>query len=128
MFAPSAWLAAFVITFVVEAPIILTLTRGVEPGAARRLGLVLFAQLATHPLVWFVFPNIVGITGGTATLLSEIWAWLAEAAFYALVFRGVTATRALGLSALANGASLLAGVAIEHVGRGVGAISTYAPP
>lgn len=117
----GAWLTAFLVTFVVEAPIVLALTRGSETGATRRLALVLFAQLSTHPLVWFVFPTIVGITGGTATLLSEIWACLAEAAFYALVLRGLPFTRALGISALANGASVLAGVALEHLGRRIGA-------
>jgi hypothetical protein len=114
---PGAWLTAFLLTFAVEAPVILVLTRGSETGVSRRLALVFFAQLATHPLVWFVFPYIVGLTGGTATLLSEIWACLAEAVFYALVLRGVTFTRALSLSALANGASVLAGVALEHLGR-----------
>jgi hypothetical protein len=112
--SPGAWLVAFLLTFAVEAPIVVALTRGTEPSAARRAALVLFAQLATHPLVWFVFPYIVGIRGGTATLLSELWAWLAEAAYYALVIRGLTTTRALAISAIANGASLLVGLALRH--------------
>jgi hypothetical protein len=118
---PGAWLLAFLLTFVVEAPIVVALTRASEVGVARRVALVFFAQLVTHPLVWFVFPYIVGITGGTATLLSEIWAWLAEAAFYALVLRGVTVTRAVAVSALANGASVLVGVALSQLGHGFGA-------
>jgi hypothetical protein len=117
---PGAWLVAFLITVAVEAPIVLALTRGSETGTARRLALVVFAQLVTHPLVWFVFPYIVGLRGATATLLSELWAWLAEAVFYALVIRGITFTRALALSAFANGASVLAGVALAHVGRAFG--------
>jgi hypothetical protein len=113
--APGAWLVAFLLTYAVEAPIVLALTRGTEPGLARRAALIFFAQLATHPLVWFVFPYIVGIRGGTAALLSEIWAWLAEAAFYALVIRGLTITRALAISAVANGASVLFGVAFARL-------------
>jgi hypothetical protein len=113
--SPKAWFVAFVLTFAVEAPVVLALTRGSEMGAARRAALVLFAQLATHPLVWFVFPYIVGLRGGTATLLSELWAWLAEAAFYALTIRRVTFLRALAISALANGASVLVGVAVTHI-------------
>jgi hypothetical protein len=112
--SPGAWFAAFLLTYAVEAPIVLALTRGAEAGLARRAALVLFAQLATHPLVWFVFPYIVGLRGGTATLLSELWAWVAEAVFYALAFRGVTLTRAVAVSALANGASVLVGIALMH--------------
>jgi hypothetical protein len=115
---PGAWLLAFVVTVAAEAPVVLLLTRGSETGVAKRLALIVFAQLATHPLVWFVFPRIVGLTGNGAATLSELWAWLAEAAFYALVLRGVSVTRALGISALANGASVAAGVALAHLGLG----------
>src|SRR5262249_29742265 len=45
-------------------------------------------------------------------LLAELWAWLAEAVFYALAFRRLTLTRALAVSALANGASVLVGLAL----------------
>ena len=116
--SPGSWLVAFLLTYAVEAPIVVALTRGTEPPPARRAALALFAQLATHPLVWFVFPYIVGLRGGTATLLSELWAWLAEAVFYALAFRGLTLTRAVAVSALANGASVLVGVAWAHFARG----------
>jgi hypothetical protein len=111
---PGAWLVAFLLTYAVEAPIVLALTRGTEAGLARRAALVLFAQLATHPLVWFVFPYIVGLRGGTAMLLSELWAWLAEAAFYALAFRGLSLLRGAAVSALANGVSVIVGVAWSY--------------
>ena len=113
--SPGAWLAAFLVTVAVEAPLVAALTRGAEASVARRLALAAFAQLATHPLVWFVFPYVAGLSGATSTLLSEIWAWLVEAAFYALVLRGVTFTRALAISALANGASVLAGAALARL-------------
>jgi hypothetical protein len=115
MATPRAWLIAFIVTVAVEAPVIVWLTRASEPRAGRRLAAAVFAQLVTHPLVWFVFPQIVGITGRTAAALSELWAWLAEAAFYAFVFPGLSASRALGASALANGASVLAGLALASV-------------
>lgn len=108
--APGAWLVAFLITVAVEAPIVVALTRRSGGGAPRRFGLALFAQLATHPLVWFVFPRLVGLTGRTSLLLSELWAWLAEAIFYALVFTDLPVVRALGISALANGASVAVGL------------------
>jgi hypothetical protein len=112
---PGAWLAAFLLTVAVEAPIVLVFTRGAEPRGVRLFVLVVFAQLATHPLVWFVFPYIAGLRGSTSTLLSELWAWLAEAVFYALALRGLTFTRALAVSAIANGASLLVGIALAHL-------------
>lgn len=115
MFTPTAWLQAFLATAIVEIPIVVALTRGAEEGAGRRAALALFAQLVTHPLVWFVFPHIVGLRGSTATLLSEIWAWVAEAAFYTLTLRGISPTRAAAVSALANGASVLVG-SIAHMG------------
>ncbi|HEY6478016.1 MAG TPA: hypothetical protein VI456_15670 [Polyangia bacterium] len=114
---PRAWLVAFLITVAVEAPIVVALTRDVAARAPRRFLLAVFAQLATHPLVWFIFPRLVGLTGRTSMLLSELWAWLAEAAFYALVFPGLPATRALGVSALANGASVAAGLLLGGVIR-----------
>jgi len=117
---PRAWLVAFLITIAVEAPIVLALTRGSGVSTGRRLALVVFAQLATHPLVWFVFPQLPGISGRTATALSELWAWLAEAAFYAVVFPGVGGLRALGTSALANGASLAVGLLFSPLIRAAG--------
>jgi hypothetical protein len=114
---PRAWLVAFLITVAVEAPIVLALTREVATRLPRRFLLVVFAQLCTHPLVWFVFPRLVGLTGRTSTLLSELWAWLAEAVFYGLVFPGLPASRALGISALANGASIAAGLLLADLIR-----------
>jgi hypothetical protein len=114
---PRAWLVAFLITVAVEAPIVLALTRGLALRARRRRPLIVFAQLATHPLVWFMFPRIVGLTGRTSAALSELWAWLAEAAFYALVFPGLPPFRALGISALANGASVAAGLLLGGLVR-----------
>jgi hypothetical protein len=112
-----AWLVAFLITAAVEAPLVVALTRDLPVRAGRRLLLAVFAQLATHPLVWFVFPRLVGLTGRTSTLLSELWAWLVEAVFYALVFPGLPATRALGISALANGVSIAVGMLLAGVIR-----------
>jgi hypothetical protein len=114
MFTPTAWFQAFLGTVIIEVPIVVALTSGADERAPRRAALALFAQLVTHPLVWFVFPNLVGLRGGTATLLSELWAWVAEAAFYTLTLRGVSPTRAAAVSALANGASVLIG-SVAHM-------------
>ena len=109
---PHAWLMAFLATVAVEVPIVVALTRGHPTPAWRRALIALFAQLVTHPLVWFVFPRLVGLTGRLSLALSELWAWLAEAAFYAVVLPGLSPARALGVSALANAASILVGLAV----------------
>jgi len=112
METPHAWFVAFLITVAVETPIVVTLTPGLPTGAGRRALIAVFAQLVTHPLVWFVFPRLVGLTGRGAVALSELWAWLAEAAFYGVVLPGISPARALGVSAIANAASILAGLAL----------------
>jgi hypothetical protein len=109
---PHAWLMAFLATAAVEVPIVVALTRDHPMPAWRRALIGLFAQLVTHPLVWFVFPRLVGLTGRSSLALSELWAWLAEAVFYAVVLPGLSPARALGISAIANAASILVGLAI----------------
>lgn len=103
---------AFLVTAAVEAPIVVALTRGHPTSAWRRALMAIFAQLVTHPLVWFVFPRLVGLTGGSSLVLSELWAWLAEAAFYMVVLPGLSPARAIGTSAVANAASILVGLVI----------------
>ncbi len=109
---PGQWFVAFLLTVAVEAPIIVALTRASPVSSSRRALVALFAQLATHPLVWFVFPRIAGITGRTALELSELWAWLAEAVFYLTVLPGLSPARAFGASAIANAASILAALVV----------------
>jgi hypothetical protein len=112
MATPRAWLLAFLVTVVVETPIVVWLTRQHPASAPRRTALAIFAQLATHPLVWFVFPHIVGLTGRTSLLLSETWAWAAETAFYLVALPGLPVARAVATSALANAASIAVGLAV----------------
>ena len=112
MSTPRAWLLAFLITVAVEVPIVVALTRACQVSAARRTALAVFAQLVTHPLVWFVFPQIVGLTGRTSLLLSEGWAWLAETAFYAIALPGLSLSRAVAASAIANAASIAVGLLV----------------
>jgi hypothetical protein len=55
MFFPaSGWFAAFVLTLAVEVPIAGHLLRRVEPDRLRLAILLVFANLATHPIVWYV--------------------------------------------------------------------------
>lgn len=102
----SAWLRAFLLTALIEVPVVLALTRDSAVTLRRRAMLAVFAQLTTHPLVWYVFPNVPGLDGGQALVLSEIWAWLGEAAFYAVALAPLRPLRAVGVAGLANGLSL----------------------
>jgi hypothetical protein len=105
----ASWLIAFTLTVAVELPVVLAMTRGNDLGWRRCCGIVLLGQLITHPLVWFIFPTIPGITGNTALTLSELYAWLGEAAVYAVMGLAPTPLGALGIAGVANGLSLAAG-------------------
>ena len=100
---------AFLLTALLEIPLVVLLTREIPRPAAHRALLALFAQFVTHPLVWFVFPRIVGITGHTALALSELWAWLGESLFYAVALPPLRPLRAVGIAGVANAFSLAIG-------------------
>jgi hypothetical protein len=102
----EAWLRAFLLTCAVELPLVVALTRDSALDWRRRAVLAFFAQLATHPTVWYVFPAIPGLAPITALVLSELWAWFGEAGFYVAAGVARTPVAALGVAAIANGASL----------------------
>jgi len=105
------WWRAFAITLLVEIAVATPLLARVEARIARRIGLIVVANLATHPLVWFLFP---GLAFGRATrlALSEAWAVGAELAIYLIVFPAIRLPRAAAVSLAANGASFAAGLAL----------------
>ncbi len=108
-FPVSEWLPAFVLTLAVEIPIVLLLLRGVEPDLPRMAVLVAFANLATHPSVWFVFTQL--FLAGTVeyVIAAEGWAVAIEGLFYALVVRGITVRQAIVVTVVANAASFAVG-------------------
>ena len=107
-----SWLKAFVATFAIEAPIVCSYPACSDAPLPRRLALVLFANLVTHPAVWFIIPEL-GLPPLWAIVASEVWAIAMEAWFYKSVFVRLTSLRALGISALANGASFGIGLLIR---------------
>jgi hypothetical protein len=110
-----AWLRAFLLTVGVELLVAGLLLRRDEPSLLRRGGLIVFAQVASHPAVWFIFPELR--MGSEKTLvLSEGWAVLSEALFYGLAFRGLGGRRAFGVAALANGVSYGVGLLLHRSG------------
>jgi len=112
------WLAYFTLTVAVELAVAVPLLRGAAPAdeatLGRRVAAVLVANLASHPLVWFVLVRL--FASRTAYLLvAESWAVASEAAVYALVFASMPRARALGVSAVANGASFLVGFVVQRL-------------
>jgi hypothetical protein len=101
-----AWLRAFLLTVAIEGPLVMRFTAQSRVPWPKRACLILAAQLMTHPLVWYVFPAIPGLPRYATLVLSELFAWLGEAAFYAIVDVAPTKLGAIGIAALANGASL----------------------
>jgi hypothetical protein len=106
-----SWLFAFCLTLAVETPIVYAFYRRVE-RPIRLLGLILFANLATHPAVWFIFPRLP-LPYARQVFASEVWAFGLEIIFYHLAFPG--SLRRAALAAItANAASLIAGYAWLH--------------
>ncbi len=102
------WLIGFGMTLGMELPVVLWLLRRAEPRFGRRLANCIFANLVTHPLVWFFFPDVPTVRWLSLTL-SECWAFGAEAVFYWLTISQLTFMRATLVSCAANTISLLFG-------------------
>jgi hypothetical protein len=113
MFFPvSGWIAAFALTLAVELPIAVWLLRQAETNVARRIAIVVLANLATHPAVWYVFSQFFLVGTLEYTLAAEGWAFAIEAIFYFVAIRGVSSRRAVAVALVANGASFVAGRAV----------------
>lgn len=120
MFFPaSAWFAAFALTVTVEIVVAVAFLRPAGSDLARVAALVLFANLATHPIVWYVLTQ--PFLPGTPEYLvvAESWAFATEALFYAITIAGLSRRRAAGLSLAANLASILAGLAVNAIAPGL---------
>jgi hypothetical protein len=110
MFFPiSGWFAAFVVTLAVEIPIAAFMLRRAGPDRLRLIVLIVFANLATHPAVWYVFTQLFLVGTPGYTLAAETWAIGAEAVFYWAAIRGLPARRAVAIAVVANVASFLTG-------------------
>jgi hypothetical protein len=110
-----AWAIAFCLTVVIETPIVTGLCRRAEPRLWRRILVALLANALSHPPVWFVFPAL-GLAWGTTTALSEVWAWLLEAALYRFALGNMTWRSALGISLVANALSFGLGLVLSRLG------------
>jgi len=99
----AAWSRAFSLTLVIELVVAIPLLAGLA-GRLRRAQAVCFAQVLTHPAVWFIIPDF-GWPRPAYLVAAETWAIGGEFLFYRFVFPEMSGSRALAASALANAAS-----------------------
>ncbi|HVU04942.1 MAG TPA: hypothetical protein VHE30_24495 [Polyangiaceae bacterium] len=109
------WARAFALTLVVEWAVAIPLLRRFGASLPRVVALVTFAQLVTHPVVWFVLPGLP-VPRLAFLVVAETWAWLGEALFYAVTLPALPRRRALGVALLANATSLGLGLAARALG------------
>ena len=110
MFFPaSAWFSALVLTVLIEAPVVWLLLRRQEPNLIRLGLLVVFANLATHPVVWFVFTQLFLVGTLEYVVAAEGWAVVAESVFWWTTVRGSGVRRAVAVGIGANASSVLIG-------------------
>jgi hypothetical protein len=107
------WLRAFGVTLAVEAAVAVPALRRTEPRLARLMATVALANLATHPLVWFLFPGLA--VGYLPRLIgSETFAVVVEAGTYAFVLERLGVRRATVVSLAANAASVAVGLVLRR--------------
>ena len=119
MFFPiSEWFPAFVLTLLVELPIVVILVRRADSAIVRVAVLAGYGNLATHLAVWYVITQLT-VVGTTAyVVVAESWAIGAEAGFYAVAIRGLGWRAALVTAVTANAASFTAGRLLTIVAPG----------
>jgi hypothetical protein len=108
-FPVSGWFAAFILTLAVEAPLVAFLLRRAEPDLVRLGVLIVFANLATHPVVWYVISQLLLVGTPGYTLVAETWAIAAEAVFYGTAIRGLSMRRSIAVAVAANATSFVVG-------------------
>ncbi len=123
----AAWRDAFLFTQIAEIPIyVLAMRHAIAKGIAERprpwhlqLLAAFGASAITHPVVWFVIPELAASFADPSrayieyVIRAETFAVVVEA-FYFHLIAGVRMRRALVWSLLANGISASAGFASRH--------------
>jgi hypothetical protein len=113
------WCQAFALTCALEAAVALPLLRPPAPsppfGWGRRVAAVFVVNLASHPAVWFVFPELGAGHPDLTLALSELWAFGSELLIYRLVFPfpALSWRRAAVTAGLANAVSFATGWALR---------------
>jgi len=114
----SHWFRAFAWTLLLEQLVAALVLRSALPNLARRLSVIAVVNIASHPAVWLIFPELgsaLGLSRLGTTALSEAWAFGLEAWIYWL-FLGGQGRLAVKTSVLANSVSLGLGFALRGLG------------
>ena len=112
------WFRAFAWTLGLELLVASLVLRHALP-LGRRLSLILIANVATHPAVWLIFPELGAGLGWPFTLtltLSEVWAFGFEAWVYWILLGKGQARLASATSVAANSVSLGLGFVLRAAG------------
>lgn len=115
MFFPiEEWFPAFALTVLVESVVVVGGFRDAGMSLPRLLVMLLFANLATHQAVWFVYTQLFVVGTVEYLVAAETWAAAAEALFWWTVLPGVTARRAIAVAVAANALSFVTGRVLQE--------------
>jgi hypothetical protein len=79
-YTTSGWFTNLVLTVAMEVPIPIVLLRAAQPRPAHVGGLAILANVATHPVDWFVISQLLLVgTGAYVVAAEQSWAVAAEA-------------------------------------------------
>ena len=113
------WFRAFAWTLLIEQVVAGAMLRQALPAAARRCSIIAVVNVASHPAVWLIFPELgsgLGLSSATSLIASEVWAFGLEGWIYWL-FLGSSQTRlALKTTCVANASSFGLGYGLHHLG------------
>lgn len=110
----ALWIRYFALTVAIELAVALPLLRSTGATLARRTAAVLLANVASHPILWFVLARVLA-SRTSLIVIGESWAVASEAVVYVLVFPTLPRVRAVGVSAVANAVSFLVGTALAYL-------------
>lgn len=113
------WLRAFVWTLVIEQVAAGLVLRRALASPGKRISVITVANLASHPAVWLIFPELcsgLGWSRTTSLLISEAWAFGLEAWIYWLFLGTGHARLAVTAAVVANALSLGIGYALRAAG------------
>lgn len=112
------WFRAFLLTLTIEELAAGWVLRREVP-LLRRVALIAVCNIASHPAVWLIFPELGGALGWSrlfTLFISEVWAFGLEALIYALFLGPDRARLAAQTATFANALSLSLGLGLHALG------------
>jgi hypothetical protein len=108
-----AWFRAFLLTQAIEIGVAGKLFQTKNIPWKRSIGVIAIANLASHPAVWFVFPEL-GFSHIPTFVGMELWAWLSETVIYKIIFPTLLWKHSLVIALIANATSLGLGLLLRY--------------